>query len=479
MTLLQDANTHIAKYKNTVDETYRNKFHLMPPIGWMNDPNGFIYYKGNYHLFYQFYPYDSVWGPMHWGHAMSSDGIHWKDLPVALAPDQDYDKRGCFSGTAYVEDDVLYLFYTGYTKENGHRRQVQCLATSTDGINFKKHEHNPLVKEEHIEGLCNISDFRDPKVMKRNDTYYMFVAANTENNHGQILVFTSKNLINWSKGRVFLEGNDDQGEMWECPDLFHLDGKDVLIMSPIKMPPHKHQYTNHSSTVAYIGTVDWEQLKFEVENYHEIDSGMDFYAPQTTLNHNQEVILTAWMQMWHRTPITHNLNHKWIGSMVLPRTLSLKNNLLNQRPIDGIYEMLNLNTKVLTDGNFLGSDLNYLRFISLKDEPFELKLAASLNEEITLSYNTKCLTLSRENSGHKIVGYEGEAYTSRFLEIYDDLNLEIFIDTSSIEVFINHKYTMTFLFFKKENQRDFLLDGSLKNKEITIGKLKDTSIYHK
>lgn len=264
--------------------------------------------------------------------------------------------------------------------------------------------------------------------------------------------------------------------MWECPDLFQLDEQDVLIMSPIQMPKQNHQYTNNSSTVAYIGTVDWDMLEFKVENYHEIDGGMDFYAPQTTQNEKHQIIMTAWMQMWHRIPVTHNLNHKWIGNMVLPRVLSLKDNQLHQRPIDRIYDYLDTKKVTLNDSNTLGNNLNYIKFSSLKDEPFELNLVASLNEHVLLSYDTKTITLSRENSGHKIAGNEGENYTSRAIELHEDMQIEVFIDTSSIEVFINNKYTMTFLFFKKEKERDFVLDANLENKEVMVGKFKAPKI---
>ncbi|NLC97339.1 MAG: glycoside hydrolase family 32 protein [Erysipelotrichaceae bacterium] len=472
MTLLQKANNFILNNKDKVDKTYRNKFHLMAPIGWINDPNGFIFYKDQYHLFYQYYPFDSVWGPMYWGHAASDDGVNWQDLPVALAPDKEYDRNGCFSGTAYVEDDILYLAYTGNTKENGIERQVQCIAKSTDGINFEKLEENPVIKDEHIEGLCLISNFRDPKLFKKDNIYYMLVATKTSKNNGQILIFTSNDLINWSKGKVFLEGDETQGEMWECPDVFNIDGKDVLIMSPVRMPAENNNYTNHSSTIAFIGHIDWNNLKFEVENYHEIDNGTDFYAPQTTLNKNNEQVMSAWMQMWHRTPVTHDLNHKWIGSMVLPRVLNVKGYRLTQEPISSIYDNLKLEKIKISDTNKIGSDLNYISFSVNKDESFNLKLVASLNEEVNLSYDTKKVKLSRENSGYKIVGNEGEDYTYRTLEINEDLNLEIFIDTNSIEVFINNTYTMTFLFFKKEEQRDFILNRDLKNKDIVIGRLK-------
>ena len=131
---VERANQFIQKNKDEVNRKFKPKHHFSAEIGWINDPNGFVYFQGEYHLFYQFYPYDSVWGPMHWGHAKTKDFVNWEHLPVALAPDMPYDKDGCFSGSAIVKDDVLWLMYTGNVEqEDGTIRQIQNMAYSKDG----------------------------------------------------------------------------------------------------------------------------------------------------------------------------------------------------------------------------------------------------------------------------------------------------------------------------------------------------------
>ena len=469
------ANQFIEENRGLVSPQYRNNFHLMAPVGWMNDPNGFIFYKGQYHLFYQFYPYDSVWGPMHWGHAVSDDGIKWTDYPTALAPDQDYDRDGCFSGTAYVEDDVLYLMYTGHVVNDGVVRQVQCLAKSEDGIHFEKFPQNPLIQEEHIEGLCSIQDFRDPKLFKKDDTYYSIVAANTADKRGQLLIFQSEDMVNWSKGSVFLEGNVSQGIMWECPDVFHLDGKDVIIMSPIQMKQQGYQYCNISSTLAMIGEIDWENLTYQLETEHEIDRGLDFYAPQSTMNAEGKRIITAWMQMWDRTNVTHNLGHKWSGSMTLPREVNIVDNKFVQKPIETAYQNFAMEKIAVEQDqaeHIINKDLQYIK-ANMNQEAFTMKLVADEDEYVLLDYNKGLLTLSRENSGHKIEGNEGPGYMSRHLEIANnELELEIFIDVSSIEVFINQTETMTMTFYKQKPARNTIVSGLDQSEKLTIGVLK-------
>ena len=186
--------------------------------------------------------------------------------------------------------------------------QTQCLAVSDDGINFRKYEGNPVIAHKHIEGVADIADFRDPKILQHNGRYYSVIASKTVDHRGQILLFESANGFDWDFKSVLLEGQAGHGVMWECPDLFPLDGKWVLIMSPIERERDGNAYWNLNSTVAYIGQMDWNTGRFQVENQHEIDGGLDFYAPQTCLNSENERIMVAWMQMWQRNIPSHEAN---------------------------------------------------------------------------------------------------------------------------------------------------------------------------
>ena len=153
---LREARKYEEASEKLIGKEERPDFHLTPRTGWMNDPNGFSYYKGRYHLFYQYYPYESKWGPMHWGHAVSSDLLHWEYLPCALAPDEAYDRDGCFSGSAAVlPDGRQLLMYTGVLKEHQERDiyrevQTQCMAVG-DGIDYEKYEQNPVLDQRDIQ----------------------------------------------------------------------------------------------------------------------------------------------------------------------------------------------------------------------------------------------------------------------------------------------------------------------------------------
>lgn len=473
---LEKANQFIKENQANVHPRYRPHYHVAGPVGWINDPNGFVYYQGEYHLFYQFYPYDSQWGPMHWGHTKSKDLIHWEDLPVALAPDQWYDQEGCFSGSAIEKDGKLYLMYTGHAVREEVVYQTQCIAVSTDGIHFEKIKENPVIAESLLGDHGSIHDFRDPKVFQREETYYSVVATQTVDKRGKILLYSSKDLLDWTFVSDLLEGTIDQGIMWECPDFFHLDGKDVLIMSPIQIKKKEHEYDNISSTMACIGTMDWDTGKLIVENFHEMDFGFDFYAPQTLIDDKNRRIMVAWMQMWGRTMPTHDLSHHWVGMMTLPRELRVKNNRLVQRPVSEVYSQLTYQYGIeniqVEDRpvvfHHLIKDNTYLQIIAdlSESDHFEIQLAKEGKQKLTLSYKkeTSLFTLSRQGFGYEIVGEEAEPLNERSVPISlvnQQLVLEIFRDTSSIEIFINGQETMTATFYEIEKGTDlaFLSEG--------------------
>ena len=213
----------------------RQWYHFMPECGWMNDPNGVIFYKGKYHLFYQFYPYGPYWSAMHWGHAISDDLLHWTYLPVALAPSEPYDdcqKGGVFSGSAVEgKDERLYLFYTGTVVKEDKVIKTQCMAVSEDSINFKKYEGNPVIDAtEYTES--------DPKVWKKDNKWYMVVGGEKDCK-GRAILYISDDLMEWTYFGTILESDGSLGAMWECPDIFSLDGLDVLVFGPMHLGEKK------------------------------------------------------------------------------------------------------------------------------------------------------------------------------------------------------------------------------------------------
>lgn len=336
--VLRDARKYEEIEEKKITAELRPKFHLSARTGWMNDPNGFCYYNGEYHLFYQYHPYDSHWGPMHWGHAVSTDLLNWKFLPAAIAPDTVYDRDGCFSGSAIpVEDGKLMLLYTGVAKEkqsDGSEKdiQTQCIAIG-DGVDFDKYAGNPVLNVEDLPENGSRFDFRDPKIWREEDGTYRCVAGNCDEDHdGQILLCSSGDGFKWKTEKILIKNNGRFGRMWECPDFFELDGEQVLLVSPQDMLPKDLEYHNGNGTVCIIGDYDREKEEFTEKSDQSIDYGIDFYAPQTVLSPDGRRIMIGWMQNWDTCGFRVE-EPAWFGQMSIPRELHIKDGRLIQTPV--------------------------------------------------------------------------------------------------------------------------------------------------
>ena len=252
---IQKAQKEIESKKEIVKAgQMRQHYHFMPQTGWINDPNGLIYYKGKYHYFYQLNPYYGHWDYMHWGHAISSDLMHWEYLPVALAPSEEYDdhmRGGCFSGSAIEHDGKLFLMYTVTSNHGEGYVQTQCIAYSEDGINFTKYGGNPVICPP--EGVP--SDlFRDQKVWEHDGVYYMVCGA-SRNKRGQALLYRSSDMLHWEFFNVLAESRGEWGYMWECPDFYQLEDKYVLTFSPMGESDRKAVYL--------VGDFDYENIELK------------------------------------------------------------------------------------------------------------------------------------------------------------------------------------------------------------------------
>ena len=292
----------------------------------MNDPNGLVWHKGEYHLFFQHNPYGTQWGHMSWGHAVSKDLLSWEELPVAIAEDQD---GAIFSGSAISDGDELVAIYTRHTETN----QSQCIARSTDnGRTFVKYQNNPVLDE-------NKKDFRDPKVFKYLDHWIMCVAQPHEH---QISFYASTNLINWKHLSDFGPAAA-QGGVWECPDLFPLvlDNEEVWVLIVSLNPGGLYG----SGTQYFIG--DFDGITF-VPRYSKaeprwLDYGKDNYAGVTFSDEpNGKRIFIGWMANWDDVK-NHPLT-SWTNAMTIPRELGLTifdgEIVLTQQPLSALtYEI--------------------------------------------------------------------------------------------------------------------------------------------
>lgn len=334
MTPLEEARVYEVRESADIPAADRPRFHLTPRIGWMNDPNGFCWYRGEYHLFYQYHPYDTRWGPMHWGHAASTDLLHWDYRPCALAPDTGADGMGCFSGSAVpLDDGRLLLLYTGVSGTKEDPVQAQCAALG-DGVNFVKCPRNPVIlPDRQPEGFC-AADFRDPKIWREDGRFYCVVSGRHRKDLGSIQLYESLDGLHWQFVTVLDASRDKYGRMWECPDFFPLDGRRVLLVSPQEMAAGEDPELRPGyAALALVGDYDPQSRRFARQGVQLLDHGIDFYAPQTTLTPDGRRVMVAWMQSWETCGEEQHHRHKWFGRMTLPRELFVRDGRLCQRPV--------------------------------------------------------------------------------------------------------------------------------------------------
>ena len=460
--ILQKARRYEEKYGAFITDEERPVYHLSPKVGWMNDPNGFCVYGGKYHIFYQYHPYSTQWGPMHWGHAVSSDLLKWEFLPAAIAPDMPYDKDGCFSGSAIEMDNgKQLLMYTGVERvqgEDGRMQdiQIQCLATG-DGENYEKYEGNPVLTQKDIPAGFSLNDFRDPKIFRNADGSYGCVLGNrTEDGSGAILLYRSEDGFNWKFSSILDRSYNEFGRMWECPDMFTLDGQDVIITSPQDMSALGLEFHSGNGTMALMGRV--EEGKFLRDNVQAIDYGLDFYAPQTLETPDGRRIMIAWMQNWDTTGGCPE-GAKWFGQMTTPRELTICNDRLIQNPIRELealrgrrvaYKNVPVHEEVSLTGVY-GRVVDMTVTIKPGDnkgyERFRVKFAKGSQHYCSVSYRpgTSTLRLSRTHAG-----FNRDFVHERKCMVRNqsgEIKLRILLDRYSAEVFVNdgeQALTMTF-----------------------------------
>ena len=443
MKKIYKAERYIDKRIGRVNPCYRLTYHAMPPVGWMNDPNGFSYAFDKIHLFYQFHPYKAAWGPMHWGHLVSEDFIKWKRTPVALAPDTSYDKGGCFSGSAILKDGKIYILYTSVSG----KKQTQALAESSDGISFSK--LGVVIGSDKLPAGASARDFRDPKVFFKNGGYFAVIGSRSDSDGGQLLLYRSENLRDWRFSGILFNDRRITGTC-ECPDYFSIDGTDVIIASPQGLAAEGRKYQNLHSSVYMTGKLDESQGKFYKSFEDKIDGGFDFYAPQTMTAPDGRIIMTAWMQMWGRTMPTKA--HKWAGAMILPRELSLKNGKLIQRPVREIeayrknklyYENISLDGNLILDG-IAGSAVDLeAEFWVGSAKRVGVRIFKGAESHISVYYDAEIGLAVFDRSGMRVEirgsGNETDALR-RYIKpgvIGGVIKMRILTDVSSAEIFFN------------------------------------------
>ncbi len=311
-----------------MDYSKKLKHHFTSENGWINDPNGLVYFNGYYHLFYQHAPgYEYPVDPMHWGHARTKDFINWENLPIALYPDMPYDDMGCWSGTAIVKDGVLYVIYTSIIQPEGAELNTQTVsvAYSTDGINFVKYEKNPVISHYPEDGSRN---FRDPAVTCIDGKYYCIMASgHVETKKARLLLYESDNLFDWEYKGITAEW--DNADFAECPSFSKYGDKYLLCASVCK----NVKELSHYFSIMY---GSFENGVFKAEITGEVDKGPDQYAGQMFSDDKGRHILISWIPGWSYAKY-RDID---VGCMSTPREILIKNGKIYGFPVEEVQHLL-------------------------------------------------------------------------------------------------------------------------------------------
>lgn len=442
-TLTKVLERNVAAIEKNADMTegrFRLGHHLMPPVGWLNDPNGLCWYKGKYHVFFQYAPFDVEGGLKFWGHYTSEDMIDWKYEGTALYPDSSYDCHGVYSGSALVDDGKLHLFFTGNVKVDGdydyinEGRETSTLhVESEDGIHFSNKEEVISFSEYPEEFTCHI---RDPKVWKENGKYFMVLGGRLKGDKGAVLVYESGDLKEWKLLRT-ITTPEVFGYMWECPDYFELDGEKILSVSPQGLTREEFRFQNIYQSGYFIlkedGSVD-------VKDFREWDMGFDFYAPQTFTDVQGRRILIGWMGMPDADEeyVNKTIEEGWQHCLTVPRELKLKDGKILQYPVKEL-ENLRKEKTVLNDEN------SAVELRVEVNEGFDLVL-----EEIALTGSSFQISMGgqmlfRYENGTAEIGFPGVTGAGRKVrkaQINELRNIRFLVDTSAAEIYLNDGETV-------------------------------------
>lgn len=406
----------------------KDTIHLKSPGNWINDPNGFIYYRGMYHLFYQHFPYAPRWGTMHWGHAVSKDLVHWEHQGIALYPTKFADQNGCFSGSAVEYEGRMHIFYTGvrYLKTNPEDihnyleeqfEASQLTITSEDGVHFDNERGKNVVIPPIAEAeIGDRTHTRDPKVWRGRDAWYMVLGSTACRERGKLLFYRSENLTDWALAGSTSE-EEGLGWMWECPDYFETSGGKVLLISPMGLETGGKNYKQ--LTVCMVVDFDEDTCTMELPGtYQLLDYGQDLYAPQSTTDAEGRRVLVAWLRM------PEAVEGSWSGMFCIPRVVEVQNG--------HIYFRVHPNVEKL-----------YSRRIRSADQAAEAGYRVSLEPEDGETVNIGGYRISRR--GDRICtdrsavfcGHTDLPTAFETPPVKEGFHLDVYVDPHLIEVFVN------------------------------------------
>lgn len=412
----------------------RLNYHIMPTSGWVNDPNGLCQFKGVYHIYYQYSPFDVNGKLKLWGHITTEDFIKYQEHEPVLYPDFRYDQNGVYSGSAVVRNGKINYFYTGNVKHlDGDydyimtgREQNLIACSSEDGFNFSEKEL--IMTNTDFPSKLSLH-VRDPKVYHKNGIDYMVIGARDDNSTGCILVLKGKDLKDWECHTV-IYSDEKFGYMWECPDLFDLNGETVLVTCPQGVPEEGYIYKNVHQNGYFLVNGDLESKDVNLSEFRLLDYGFDFYAPQSFEDELGRRILVGWMGIPDADYTNRTTENGWQHALTMPRELILKDGIIYQRPVEEI-KALRGNNRTFAADEFKDLEVENLSFELCAEFEKCNGFKLNLRNDISLSFD-KSKGLIELNMGESGCGRD-----ARYAYCDEIRNIDVYSDTSAFEIFIN------------------------------------------
>ena len=454
--LLVKANEYLSAHR----AVKRLSYHITPRFGWLNDPNGLVYFKGEYHVFYQTCPFETENTSIFWGHVKSRNLVEWEECPLALAPDREYDRDGCYTGSAVVRNEVLFLLYTGHRNTEDGYKETQNIAYSRDGLSFEKYEGNPVIRERPPHTTRR---FRDPKVWRQGSLYYAVIGAEDDNGFGKTVLYCSEDMLHFKYSGVFADSSGELGNMWECPNFVHMGDKDILILSPKGLK--EGQGMSGGFDCGYFsGYLNWDRKFYRKTQFGRLDYGFDFYAPQV-LYMQERNILFGWLSMPDSE--RKGAENGWMNALSIPRELWLdETGALCMRPV---AELLNLRKEKTAAENLAGGSVHYLPeeagdslevILHIKAENETKSRVCKISGENPsgkmefkiLSNNDSVFEFSFDEQAGSIELTRGEQKSETAVGRFSIKELRIFIDGTAVEIFLNDgRYVFSSRFYPEKS----------------------------
>ncbi len=437
--------------KKKTESFYRLQFHLMPPVGWMNDPNGLCQFKDTYHIFFQYSPLHVNGGMKVWGHYVTKDFLTYEYYGAPFLPDEAFDADGVFSGSTYVDEEGMHIFYTGnvelpgdYDYTTAGRCADTVLIESKDGYTFSKKEVVIATSAYPQSYSCHI---RDPKVWKEEIGYCMVLGGRTREDDGRILVYRSDDLRNWFMLKE-LKTKQPFAYMWECPDLYKLQSQYVLSFSPqgIKREEYRYQNIYHAGYFVTENNPITNDFCYDATTFREWDMGFDFYAPQSCLDNKGRRIMIGWVGVPYAEYQYAEVYENWQHCLTVPRNLYIgkthdeEQTIVYQYPIEEIDRLHTSELKIENDIIQCDDDC-----MDIFIEGIENDFSITLFDEISFSYADAILTLSLSDT----IGYGRKNRKCKINRVKD---IRILLDMSLLEIFVNGgECVFTTRFYKKQH----------------------------